>query len=479
MKANPSEPGTMRIRKPEWIRPGRGGFGMKAVIIVTMILLFLIPLQMIKDLVWERENRKWEAEESVFSSWGSDTAVGGPLLVIPRRVNYDITDENGKYLRTGEYIENIYLLPDEMEINARSSSESKFRGIFEVPVFTISVEGSGTFALEALYKTYEPHMILWEEAYVQFSYPSLKGMNKTTPLLWEGKEYDFEAGDSSAALYGAALKAKVDAGRGDARDISRVIPFHFKQEIRGGRSLEFLPLAGNSVINLESDWPAPSFQGYYLPTSQNITEEGFTARWEVNALSRSVPDCWSESQDQFFADLRESAFGLNFFPEFDSYQKTRRTVEYGILFLMIPFLTFFLFELIRKVRIHPVQYLLAGFGNVLFYLLLLSLSEHMDFPPSYLIASAAVTGLLTLYTLSIKGVGYKALYLLPVMSAGYGYLYFVLKSEDYALIMGTAGLFGALSLTMFLTRGINWYGSGDSSPSEAEDKTGSVEDREI
>jgi len=175
-----------------------------------------------------------------------------------------------------------------------------------------------------------------------------------------------------------------------------------------------------------------------------------------------VFESWNSSQDQFFQDLQASAFGLNFYPEFDSYQKTRRTVEYGILFILIPFLTFFLFELIRKVKIHPVQYLLAGFGNVLFYLLLLSVSEHMDFNASYLTASSAVIIMLTLYTISIKGIGKKGLYLLPVMTAGYSYLFFVLKSEDYALIMGTAGLFGALGLTMYLTRGINWYGNGDS-----------------
>lgn len=451
----------IKVKRPGWMNSGRPGYGLKIIIVLAMILLFLIPLGMIKNLVWEREQRKWVAEESILSSWGADTAVGGPLLVIPRKIKYEVTDEDGKYLRTEEYLENVYLLPESMDIFAQSSSESKFRGIFEVPVFTLNVEGSGNFALEALYKNYDRETLVWEDAYVQFSYPSLKGMKRTEPLLWEGKELDFEAGDSSRSLYGATLKVDVDAGDGNIQDISRVIPFHFRQEIRGGRSLEFLPLAGSTKIHMESDWAAPSFQGYYLPTEQNITDEGFKAEWMINSLSRSVPECWSASQDQFFQDLLESAFGLNYYPEFDSYQKTRRTVEYGILFILIPFLTFFLFELIRKVKIHPVQYLLAGFGNVLFYLILLSVSEHLNFNQSYLIASSAVTVMLSLYTLSIKGIGRKGLYLLPVMTAGYSYLFFVLKSEDYALIMGTAGLFGALALTMYLTRGINWYGSSE------------------
>jgi inner membrane protein len=450
--------------KPNWKSPlmkmqgnGAPSFGLKIIIITVMIFLFLIPLGMIKDLIREREGRKLEAETDVVSSWGGESAIGGPVLVVPRRMKREVLDEAGKVLRMEEYTERVYMLPRNLDLDVRSRSEMKHRGIFEVPVFTLDLSGSGDFALEPLYKNYISADLIWDQAYVQFSYHHLKGMKKTGPLLWGGKEINFEPGDSALSFYDAVLKVPVDIGSGETWNISRTIPFRFNQEIRGGTSLEFLPLGGETRIHLESDWVSPSFQGYYLPTQQNISDQGFTAEWELHSLSRSVPESWSESETSVFDEMRQTAFGLNYYPALNSYNKTRRTIDYGILFLIMPFMTFFLFELIRKGRFHPIQYLLAGFGNILFYLILLSLSEHIAFMPSYLAASAAVAVMLSLYTLSIDGVGWKGLYLLPVMSSGYGYLYFVLKSEDYALVMGTAGLFAALSITMFLTRGIKWY----------------------
>ncbi|WP_168203480.1 cell envelope integrity protein CreD [Oceanispirochaeta crateris] len=452
------------ISRQDWKSPllhlGRSGspsFGFKVIFIIIMIFLFLIPLGMIKDLIWERESRKMEAREDVVSSWGGRSALGGPVLVIPRRIEREFLEEGGKSHRTEEYIENVYLLPRSLDMEIHSRNEMKYRGIFEIPVFTLDLNSSGEFSLEALYKHYNPANLLWDQAYLQFSYHQLKGMKKTEPLLWGGREIDFEPGDNAQSFYNAALKVPVDIGSGEIQNISRIYPFRFNQQIQGGTSLEFLPLGGVTKVLLESDWGSPSFQGYYLPGEQSITETGFSAEWELHSLSRGIPETWMESDASIFQKMRETAFGLTYYPELDSYSKTRRTVDYGILFLTIPFLTFFLFELISKVRIHPIQYLLAGFGNILFYLILLSLSEHTGFSPSYLIASLSVTALLSLYTLTIAGIGWKGLTLIPVMAAGYGYLFFVLKSEDYALLMGTAGLFAALAITMFLTRKIQWY----------------------
>jgi len=437
------------------------GFGIKAAIITLLLFLFLIPLGMIEDLIWEREGRKDEAEQNIVSSWGGETAFGGPVLVIPRRITTDVLDEKGKYLRTEESRGSVYLLPRNLVIEGRSRSEIKSRGIFDVPVFTMELAGSGEFSLESIFRNDNPEDLFWDQAYVQFSYSHLKGMKKTAPLFWNGREVGFEPGDSALSFYDSVLKVPVDIGRGRSADRSRTFPFRFSQEIRGGKSAVFLPLGGETRVTLASDWDSPSYQGYYLPTEHTREDEGFTAQWEINALSRSIPETWTESESWILEEMREASFGVSFFPELDSYNKTRRTVDYGILFLILPFLTLFLFELIRKVKIHPFQYFLAGAADIMFYLILLSLSEHISFINSYLIASAAVTLLITVYALSIQGVGRKGLSLLPVMAGGYGYLYFVLKSDDYALLMGTAGLFAALAATMFLTRGIRWYTSED------------------
>jgi inner membrane protein len=432
--------------------------GLKAALISIMVLLFLIPLNMIEGLIWEREGRKQTAEADISGAWGGPAALGGPVLVVPRIVREKVLDQEGKLLHVLENRENVYLLPRRLVLDCRSLSETKSRGIFHIPVFTMGLEGSGEFALAPLYKNERPEDLIWEEARLQFSYHGLKGISDAGALFWDGERIDFEPGSGAPSFYSAALSAPVDIGSGERSDIGRTLSFRFSQEIRGGLSMDFLPLAQLTTVRLDSDWSAPSFRGYYLPGKKDLREDGFTAEWEVHALSRDVPESWCDSDEEVFYAMRESAFGLNLFPPFDSYQKTRRTVDYGILFLIIPFLTFLMFELIGRVRIHPVQYLLAGCGNILFYLLLLSLSEHTGFALSYLAAASAVTVMLTLYALSFRGMGRKVLILPAVLSAGYGYLFFVLKSEDYALLMGSAGLFLALGATMFLTRKVSWYG---------------------
>ena len=435
-----------------------GGMGLKAALITIMILLFLIPLNMIEGLIWEREGRKHSAEADISAAWGGPAAIGGPVLVVPRIVKEKVLDNEGKLLHILERRENVYLLPRTLVLEGNSLSETKSRGIFHIPVFTMGLEGSGEFALAPLYRNERPEDLIWEEARLQFSYNGLKGISDAGSLFWDGERIDFEPGSGAPSFFDAALSAPVDIGTGERDDIDRTLSFRFSQEIRGDLSIDFLPLAQQTRVRLESDWPSPSFRGYYLPGKKELREDGFTAEWEVHALSRDVPETWSDGDEEVFYAMRESGFGLNLFPPFDSYQKTRRTVDYGILFLIIPFLTFLMFELIGRVRIHPVQYLLAGCGNILFYLLLLSLSEHTGFIPSYLAAASAVILMLSLYALSFRGIGLKVLVLPAVLAAGYGYLYFVLKSEDYALLMGSAGLFFALGATMFLTRKVSWYG---------------------
>ena len=434
------------------------GMGLKAVIISIMILLFLIPLNMIEDLIWEREGRKQMAEADISTAWGGPAAIGGPVLVVPRIVRERVLGQEGELLHILESRENVYLLPRRLVLDGNSLSETKSRGIFHIPVFTLGIEGSGEFALAPLYKNERPEDLIWEEARLQFSYQGLKGISDAGTLFWDGKPRDFEPGSGAPSIYDAALSIPVDIGDGDKDNISRTIAFRFSQEIRGGLSMDFLPLAQMTTIRLNSDWASPSFRGYYLPGKKELRDDGFSAEWEVHALSRDVPETWCDKDEEVFYTMRESAFGLNFFPPFDSYQKTRRTVDYGILFLIIPFLTFMMFELIGRIKIHPVQYMLAGCGNILFYLLLLSLSEHTGFALSYLSAASAVTLMLTLYALSFQGMGFKVFILPAVLAAGYGYLFFVLKSEDYALLMGSAGLFLALGATMFMTRKVSWYG---------------------
>jgi len=221
--------------------------------------------------------------------------------------------------------------------------------------------------------------------------------------------------------------------------------------------MTFLPLAGETDVFISSDWVAPSYQGNYLPSEQSLNENGFEAMWQISNLSRGIPLFWiGELMDD--GNFYNSFFGVDFLKVLDRYGKNERAVKYTILFIIIPFLTLFLFEVFWKMGIHPVQYLLAGTGNVIFYLLLLSLSEHMNYNLAYLIGALAVTSMMFLYSCSLVKEVKKALYMIPVMVLSYLYLFITLQSEDWALLIGSVGAFLIIGVIMFITRNVDWYG---------------------
>jgi inner membrane protein len=211
---------------------------------------------------------------------------------------------------------------------------------------------------------------------------------------------------------------------------------------------------------MDSDWPAPSFFGTYLPTERNLREDGFDSRWEISYISRNLPDS-VRGDGLVNIDFSEWDFGVRIVEPVWIYLKNERSVKYSWFFLVIPFMTFFLFEILLKKRIHPVQYFLAGSADIVFYLLLLSLSEHlMNFNTAYWIAASAVTVLISVYSCGILKSWKKGVLMLPVLSVSYLFLFTVLQSEDYALLLGSVGLFIIVGFLMFLTRKVKWYGGG-------------------
>jgi inner membrane protein len=230
-------------------------------------------------------------------------------------------------------------------------------------------------------------------------------------------------------------------------------------------------LGEETRVHLNSSWPSPSFGGAFLPTSRSLDETGFTADWYVLSLGRSYPQKWRQGEIDPYI-LSNSSFGVDLMIPVDSYQKVLRSVKYGILFILLPFVSLFLFEAFSRrreepdaqQRIHPLQYLLIGFANCLFYLLLLSISEHIAFGLTYLLASVATIALITFYACAVLSTWKRGIIMAPVLTAAYLFLYAVLHSEDYALLIGSLGLFLILAGIMILTRGIDWYALGQSSP---------------
>ena len=227
--------------------------------------------------------------------------------------------------------------------------------------------------------------------------------------------------------------------------------------LQGSGGLFFAPMGENTSVAVESNWPDPSFQGEWLPVEQSVTAEGFRASWQVSSLGRNFSQQWIDRGD---ADCPANTdlFGVDFIEPVNGYRMTERSIKYQFLFLSLTFITLWLFEVLAGVRLHPLQYLLVGSGMCLFYLLELSLAEHIGFLKAYLVAASSIIVLQGGYCMAILRSSQRAMVISAFITLLYGYLYTLLIKQDYALLAGAIGLFLLLAAVMFLTRKIDWYG---------------------
>jgi inner membrane protein len=298
----------------------------------------------------------------------------------------------------------------------------------------------------------------------------MRGLQERVTLQWDSRKIPFSAGQGEVGLYSGEIRAPLEGGALRQQPVSgqtassggepqTTHAFAFDLHLQGGRSLSFIPLGGETRVQLSSAWPSPSFDGAFLPSERTVAEEGFDAEWSVLSLNRGYGQKWLRGQVESYAFL-DSVFGVQLMIPVDTYMKSLRSVKYGILFVLLPFLIFFLFEVAGNRRIHPFQYLLVGLAVCLFYLLLVSVSEHINFDWTYLLASVATTALITFYSSAVLAAWRRAWIMSLVLASGYLFLYAALKSEDYALLIGSLGLFAILAVVMLLTRGIDWYSTG-------------------
>jgi inner membrane protein len=413
----------------------------------------LIPLGFIRSLISERSFLQMDVQEEIVDSWGGENLMAGPYLIRPYREQVTYFDEAKKGYQTREVEKNLILLPEAVTLNLDNLTELRSRGIYSVPVFISQADLSGHFDLTQTSTALEGKAPLWEEVQIGYAMPRMKALSSLSEVSAGGQTLEFSPGTGETAL----LDQHITAPWRDLTGSEKTLPFKFGLEIKGGRSMHFIPLAKETTVTLKTDWTSPSFEGAYLPTRRELTDQGTTALWKINYLSRSFPQIWTAGEMDSYR-IHQSSFGLTMMEPVTAYTKNSRTAKYGLLFLIIPFSVFFLFEVIARRRIHPIQYLMAGLGNVVFYLLLLSLSEHLGFNTAYLLSAAGVIALVTLYARSILGRGSRGWIMAPILAGCYAYLFVVLQSEDYALLLGSLGLFLLVGAVMFLTRKIDWYG---------------------
>jgi inner membrane protein len=428
----------------------RASVTVKLLFVGFLVLLLLIPMGMIESVIYERNHLYVAAKQDIMNAWGREQTIGGPILTLPYRSAY--TDDKGiKRVRQAL----AHLLPEKLSVRGHLDTQTRYRGIYQVPVYTANLKLSGRFAAPAIARLgINPRDVDWDEAYLSVAIADARGIKDPMTLHSNLSGGNFEPG--GIKVRGFDPQVIVPVTELNSSGVPSDIQFEFQLKLSGTEKLAFLPVADRTEVLLTSTWPSPSFVGAYLPERRDIDAEGFTAKWKVLHLGRSYPGEWRDGEIPA-ERIADSAFGVNLFIPVSTYQKSTRAAKYAVLFIGLSFLAYFMFEIFGNLRLHPFQYLLVGFANCLFYLLLLSLSEHTSFILAYTLSAAASTTLVAGYSVSILGNRSKALTMLLLLTGLYTFLYVTLRAEQYAMLIGAIALFAILAAVMYLTRRLDWY----------------------
>ena len=417
---------------------------LKIVSIGILILLLLIPAGMIQNLISERQNRRDAAVQEISRKWGSHQTITGPFLSVPFKTFFKDTD--GK---TQVKLGYLQILPETLDVLGEIKPEVRYRSLFEAVLYNIRLKFSGNFKLPSMTQlNIDPNHILWDKAYLSLGITDMGGIQDKIIIHFNGAVYNAEPGLKSADLSEAGVSTMISP-----LTTNQLQAFSFDLNLNGSEQISIIPVGESNAVKLNSSWPSPSFNGAFLPAAREVKKDGFSATWKILHLNRNYPQFWEGGQYK----VASSAFGVKLILTADVYQKSMRLAKYSVMFLIFTFAAFFFSEIINKKRVHPIQYILVGMAILIFYTLVLSLSEHMQFNYAYILSAAAVTLIISGYARAIVSNSKFALTILGILAVLYGYLFIVLQLEDYALIMGSIGLLTILALVMYITRKINWY----------------------
>jgi inner membrane protein len=430
----------------------------------ALVLVLLIPLAMITSVLRERLERRNEAVADITSSWGREQNVIGPVLGIPYQYTFKTVKEvpapDGKVERR-EVEEtataNAYFLPETLNVSANVQTQKLHRGIYEAVVYRAQGVLSGKFAPP----NFGPLKIdlkdvRWNDAFVTIAINDLRGTRDAIVLDWGSIKHPMLPG-SQVPGYTTGATSSLASGQPIANEIQFSIPLDFN----GSEGIFFAPFGVQNEATLKSNWADPGFRGAFLPADRSVRADGFDAKWKVSYYGRDYPQSWtSRNGNERFTtqSVSNSLFGAQFLSILDAYRYIERSIKYGVLFLVLVFTAFFLFEVTARQKIHPFQYLMVGAALCLFYLLLLSISEFIGFGWAYLTAAAASTLLITWYCRFFLGGGIRTFMIGAGLAGVYLFLYITLRQQDYALLMGAIALFVVLAIVMYVTRKVDWYG---------------------
>jgi inner membrane protein len=415
-----------------------------------LALIMLIPLSQADGLVRERQAMRDAASMRVAEGWGGPQTLGGFVLGVPTRHEVRASDGKVVSVRDGTGI----VLADELTTIADLSVERRHAGMYEVPVYTGEVTLHGRLQPDDLRRFAAESGATWfpGKAELRLLIADTRGLQAITALTVDGRTARLS---SSAARMGPYTVLATPL----AFDPDRQTPLDFAVTLRiaGTESFSVLPLARTNTVRIRSPWPDPSFTGALLPGRRSIDERGFDASWQVLDLNRTYGQHWDAGDSDVSGRLATSAFGVKLYQPGGVYQQNDRAGKYGLLFIALTFVAFFLFEVLKGLRLHPVQYLLVGAAMTSFYVLLLALSEQIGFGPAYAVAAATVVLIVGGYAMAALRARGAGLALGGVLALVYAILYGLIGAEQYALLIGSVVLVAVIGVLMYLTRRIDWY----------------------
>ena len=413
-----------------------------------LVLILLIPNAMISDLIRERQHRQSEVENEVNRSWGGEQAVVGPVLSVP--YTSFIEYENGQRTATKH---TAYFLPQQLDVDGNMAHQIRRRSIFDVVLYQADISLSGTFEQPDFAALHiDTANVDWEAARISIGIQGMTGIKEIVTIDWNGTSERLEPGTANPVMLRSGVSTEIQLDKKE-KEYRFTIPI----KLNGSGSLQFEPVGKSTKVKIASDWHSPSFDGTFLPDNRAVSSTGFTADWQVLDLNRSYPQYWIDDQVAFGG----SALGVRLIQPVDEYLKNNRSAKYAILIIGLTFLLYFFFEVLQKLLIHPFQYLLVGLALTVFYLLLLSLSEHLGFNLAYFISAISTIFLIAGYSWSVLRIKRLVVQLFFMLIAIYGFIYILLQLEDFALLAGSIGVFIALAAVMYSSRKVDWYDLGE------------------
>lgn len=438
----------------------------KTLIIGFLMALLAIPLEMVRGVIRERTVNRSQATTEIARAHAGAQTLTGPVLHVPytesftRTVVVDV-DAGKKREETVTVARVLTVFPKSLDTRSQLKTETRLRGIFPVTVYTSHHDTAGRWVWPGVSATEPGGQIKLGQPQIIMGVSDLRGLQSAPVLKMGGRALEVGASPAGQKLP-LPLAAALDPS---LLTVGAPLDFTLALDLAGTEQIAWVPLADDNRITLASAWPHPCFGGDFLPREREVGGAGFKASWSVPSLS-------TQAQQQYLSKVRGEGLRLDQLSvsledPVDVYRLSDRATKYGLVFIVLTFAAFFVLEMVKRWRIHPMQYLMIGAALVLFFLLLLSLSEHMAFAAAYAIGSAACIGLLTHYLRHALGGWRAGLGMSGLLVALYGVLYGILVSEDSALMMGSLLLFGVLAAIMIATRKLDWYGvMGTDAPRE-------------